>query len=247
VALFFLHVIVFVVKKAAVLALVLAAACGGAGGPSSPAADGVRSYVHALRANDPHDAYEMLSADARKQISFDEFSLQWKQTTGERAWQAQVLEESLKGNPDVGERALVSYSDGKLVELEREGKSWRLESELIGRSRAKDARDAIRLFADAINARDVNGALDVLTQRRRDGLLKQVQGFISGLAKHQHDRLDPESVDRAELRWDENGVRYRIVLKKEHDEWRIDDIYIRPAPKDEDPQKPAEGSTSEDF
>ena len=90
-ALFFLHVIVFVVKKAAGLALVLAAACGGAGGPSSPAADGVRSYVHALRANDPHDAYDMLSSEARKQISFDEFSLQWKQTSGERTWQAIIF------------------------------------------------------------------------------------------------------------------------------------------------------------
>jgi hypothetical protein len=245
VALFFRHVIVFVVK-AALLAVALAA-CGGPGGPSSPAADGVRGYVRALRSNDPHDAYDLLSADARKQVSFEEFALQWKQSAGERAWQAHVLEESLKGNPDVGERALVSYSDGKLVELEREGKVWRLESELVGRSRAKDAHDAIRLFADAISARDVTGALDVLTQRRRDGLLKQVQGFISGLAKHQHDRLDPESADRAELRWDENGIRYRIVLRKEHDEWRIDDIYIRPAPRDDDAQKPAEGSAPEDF
>jgi hypothetical protein len=228
------------------LALVLAA-CGGPGGPSSPAADGVRGYVHALHSNDPHDAYDLMSSDARKQISFDEFALQWKQSAAERAWQAQVLEESLKGNPDVGERARISYADGKLVELQREGKAWRLESELIGRSRAKDPHDAIRLFADAVGARDVNGALDVLTQRRRDGLVKQVAGFITGLAKHQHDRLDPESADHAELRWDENGIRYRIVLKKENDEWRIDDIYIRPAPKDEDPQKPAEGSAPEDF
>ncbi|HEY1817651.1 MAG TPA: hypothetical protein VGG74_35165 [Kofleriaceae bacterium] len=232
--------------KAALLAVGLAA-CGGAGGPSSPASTGVRAYVHALEANDPHAAYEMLSADTRRQISFDEFSLQWKQTAGERAWQAKVLEESLKGNPDVGEHALVSFSDGKLVELDREDQSWRLQSELIGRSRAKNPHDAVRLFADAVSARDVTGALDVLTQRRRDGLVKQVQGFITGLAKHQHDRLDPENDTHAELRWDENGIRYRIVLKKENDEWRIDDIYIRPAPKDEDPQKPAEGTAPEDF
>lgn len=207
----------------------------------------MRAYVHALEANDAHAAYEMLSADTRRQISFDEFALQWKQTAGERAWQAKVLEESLKGNPDVGEHALVSFSDGKLVELDREDQAWRLQSELIGRSRAKNPHDAVRLFADAISARDVTGALDVLTQRRRDGLVKQVQGFITGLAKHQHDRLDPENDTHAELRWDENGIRYRIVLKKENDEWRIDDIYIRPAPKDEDPQKPAEGTAPEDF
>ena len=233
------------------IALVLGvlAACGGPGGPASHAADGVRAYVQALRSNDAHDAYELMSSDARKQISFDEFALQWQKSGGEREWQAKALEDSLKGNPDVGERALVSYSDGKLVQLEREGKTWRLESELVGRSRSKEARDAIRLFADAISARDVTGALDVLTQRRRDGLMKQVEGFISGLAKHQNDRLDPESADRAELRWDENGVRYRIVLRKDNDEWRIDDIYIRPAPKDDDDTKksPLEGAVPEDF
>ena len=49
-----------------------------------------------------------------------------------------------------------------------------------------------------------------------------------------HYRVGP---DRAELRWDENGIRYRIVLRKEDEEWRVDDIFIRPAPKDDDADK----------
>jgi hypothetical protein len=216
------------------------AACGGGGAPSSPAADGVRAYVRALHANDAHDAYALLSSDARHQISYDEFALAWKQSDKERAWQAKVLEDSLKGNPDVGERALVSFSDGKLVPLEREGKTWRLESELVSRSRAKQPRDAIRLFAEAIEGRDIAGVLGVLTQRRRDGLTKQVEGFVAGIGKRINDRIDQFGTDRAELRWDENGIRYRIVLRKEDDEWRVDDIYIRPAPKDEDDNKPGD-------
>jgi hypothetical protein len=218
-------------------AVLVVAACAGAASPSSPAADGVRAYVQALRSSDPHDAYTLLSSDARKKMSYDEFALAWKQGDRERAWQARVLEESLKGNPDVGERALISFSDGKLVQLEREGKTWRLESELVSRSRAKQPRDAIRLFAEAIGARDITGVLNVLTQRRRDGLTKQVEGFVAGIGKRINDRIDQFGSDRAELRWDENGIRYRIVLRKEDDEWRVDDIYIRPAPKDEDGDK----------
>lgn len=215
------------------------AACGGARGPASPASDGVRAYLAALRSNDPHDAYSLLSSDVKKKVSYDEFALAWQHSEQERAWQAKVLEESLKGNPDVGERALVSFSDGKRVSLEREGKFWRLESELVTRSRAKQPRDAIRLFADAIAARDVGAALNLLTQRRRDGLTKQIEGFINGLGKRTGADLD-QFGDRAELRWDENGIRYRIVLRKEDDEWRIDDIYIRPAPKEEDANKPGD-------
>ena len=215
-------------------AVLAASACGGVAAPTSPAADGVRAYVQALHRNDPRDAYALLSTDVRKKLSFDEFALQWKASDKERAWQARVLEDSLKGNPDVGERALISFSDGKLVQLEREGKAWRLESELVSRSRAKQPRDAIRLFAEAITGRDIAGVLNVLTQRRRDGLTKQVEGFVAGIGKRINDRIDQFGSDRAELRWDENGIRYRIVLRKEDDEWRVDDIYIRPAPKDDD-------------
>jgi hypothetical protein len=208
--------------------------CGGPAGPSSPAADGVRAYVQTLHRNDPRDAYAMLSADARKQLSYDEFALAWKASDKERAWQAKVLEDSLKGNPDVGERATIGFPDGKLVQLEREAKTWRLESELVSRSRARQPRDAIRRFAEAVTGRDIAGVLNVLTQRRRDGLTRQVEGFVAGIGKRINDRIDQFGSDRAELRWDEHGIRYRIVLRKEDDEWRVDDIYIRPAPKDDD-------------
>lgn len=229
------------------MAFAALAACGGPAGPATPAAIGVRAYVSALRSNDAHDAYDLMSSDARKKISYDEFALQWKQNDKERAWQAKVLEESLKGNPDVGERALISFPDGKLVQLERDGTAWRLESELVSRSRAKRPRDAIRLFADAVNQRDIAGMLGVLTQRRRDGLTKQVEGFVAGIGKRINDHLEEFGTDRAELRWDENGIRYRIVLRKEEDEWRIDDIYIRPAPKEEEGDKGVIEGIPDDF
>ena len=213
---------------------------------SSPAADGVRSYLRALRDNNPREAYALLSADARKKVSFDEFQLAWKQSEQERVWQTRVLEDSLKGNPDVGERALISFSDGKLVQLEREGRTWRLESELVSRSRAKQPRDAVRLFAEAIAARDITGVLNVLTQRRRDGLTRQIEGFVSGIGKRINERIDQYGSDRAELRWDENGLRFRIVLRKEDDEWRVDDIHIKQAPRDEDSDKDDSG-VPEDF
>jgi hypothetical protein len=219
---------------AATAVITVIAACGGPAGPSVPASTGVRAYIAALKGNDPRDAYNLLSAPVRKQVSYDEFALSWKQSEKERVWQARVLEESLKGNPDVGERALVRYPDGKLVQLEREGKAWRLDSELVSRSRARRPRDAIRLFADAIAARDVSGVLGVLTQRRREGLTKQVEGFVAGIGKRINDKIDEFGNDRAELRWDENGIRYRIVLRKEDEEWRVDDIYIRPVPKEDE-------------
>jgi hypothetical protein len=114
-------------------------------------------------------------------------------------------------------------------------------------SRSRAPRDAIRLFADAIAARDITRVLNVLSQRRRDGLTKQVEGFVAGIGKRINERIDQFGTDRAELRWDENGIRYRIVLRKEDDEWRVDDIYIRPAPRDDESEKPSESSLPEEF
>lgn len=219
--------------RLAVVTSLILAACGGPRGPSTPAATGVKAYLDALKSDDPKDAYDLLSDITRRRVSYDQFSREWKASAKERAWQVKVLEESLKGNPDVGERALISFSDGKLVQLEREGKAWRLESELVSRSRAKRPRDAIRLFADAVQQRDVSGMLGILTTRRREGIAKQVEGFVAGIGKHVNGPLE-ELTDRAELRWDEGGIQYRIVMKKEDDEWRIDDIYIRPKPKDDE-------------
>src|SRR5688572_30413646 len=93
--------------------VVVVAACAGPRGPSSPAATGVRAYLAALKSNDARAAYNLLASSARKGLSFDDFAIQWKNSPQERAWQIKVLEESLKGNPDVGERARMTYSDGK--------------------------------------------------------------------------------------------------------------------------------------
>jgi hypothetical protein len=246
---FHFSVVVSCAMRRLFFALALAVgACGGGIGRTSPAATSVRDLVSALRADDPRAAYGLLSADVRKQVSYDEFALQWKQSKAEREWQARALEESLRGDPDVGERALASFSDGKMVALEREGKAWRLESALVSHSRASRPRDAIRMFAEALSHNDLEGVLRTLTSRRRTGLAAQLEGFLDGLERRLDDKIEEIGTDRAELRWDENEVQYRIVLRKEDGEWRIDDIHIRPAePKEEDEDGADKPPTEIDF
>ena len=43
--------------------------------------------------------------------------------------------------------------------------------------------------------------------------------------------------DRAELQWDDGEMQYKIILRREGDEWRVDDVHARPAPQagDEEP------------
>lgn len=207
--------------------------CGGAQVGKTPAASGVQALIDALSSDDPRRAYSLLSDDVRRTIPYRDFAEQWRLSTSERAWQISALRASLRGAPDVGERAVVGYGDGKSVPLERDGKTWRVEVPLITSAQTPRPRDAIRLFAEALSERDVSAALALLTKRHRDGLARQLEGFLQGLGKRIDQPIDEYDTDRAELRWDENGIRYRLLLRREDDEWRIDDISVRPNPPDE--------------
>jgi hypothetical protein len=217
------------------------AGCGASYNGKTPASDGVKALIAALGSDDPRRAYSLLSEDVKAKVSYREFEAQWKQSAAERAWQTAALRDSLRGSPDVGERAIVGYSDGKSVPLERDGKTWRVEAPLVTRAQTPRPRDAIIAFADALRDRDVGAALSMLSKRRREVIARQIEGFLSGLDKRVNDAIDEYEGDRAELRWDDAGVRYRILLLREDGEWRIDDISIRLAPRDEsDLEEPEE-------
>ena len=69
-------------------------------------------------------------------------------------------------NLNVPQRLMIHHKLCALVAIpvaldvdEDEGKTCRLESERVSRSRAEQPRDAIRRFAEAITARDITGVL----------------------------------------------------------------------------------------
>ncbi len=209
------------------LALVLAAtaACGGRSTP--PATPSVRAYVAALRADDPRAAYDLMSDDAQDDISFDDFAVQWKEHAAERAAQAAALEDGLRDQPDVGARANVTLASGSDVPLARDHGAWHIDAALVTPSHASRAIDAFRQFAAAVQARDLEALLGVLTERRREGLAKQLDGFFAGIDGHLGNKAQwYQYPDRAELRWSTSGLNYKIIARKEGEVWRIDDVDV---------------------
>ena len=84
-----------------------------------------------------------------------------------------------------------------------------------------------------------DGLMRILTSRRRDGISKQLDAFVTSLLDHLGDEISKVSKDRAELSWDDRENRYKVVLYREGDEWRIDDVHIRPAPEEPKKEEPA--------
>jgi len=90
--------------------------------------------------------------------------------------------------------------------------------------------------------------MQVLTARRREGIGRQVDEFAVSLARHLADpkhKIAFIGKDRAELQWDDDGMQYKVVLRLEGDEWRVDDVHLHPAPPQGDEEgaagKPATG------
>jgi hypothetical protein len=223
-------------RLAALLAaVVVAGACRGGGGASAsqPAPRAVEAYLDALAADDPVRAYAMLSAAVKKEMPYEAFALRWREYQAERKEQVASLGDGLRSDGDLGERAKITFADGKTATLRREGGSWRLESGLLSATHASSPHVAIELFADALGARSYDDVMRVLTARRRDGLGRQVDLFVTSLRKHLADarhRVEFVGKDRAELAWDDGELHYKVVLRLEGDEWRVDDVHLQAVP-----------------
>lgn len=215
------------------------AGCGGdpAKRPVPPASEGATEFAAALRSDDPEPAYELLSDELKQKISFEEFASQWQKTGPERIARATTLEEEMQSDIGFDEQARMVYPDGKTVYLSREGNFWRVDAAMVSRYHAGRPHDAISIFAQALADRDYEALLRILTERRRDGIGKQVDSFLKSLLEHlasPDNALELVGKDRAEMRWDDGTKRYKLILRREGEEWRIDDIQLQPTPVEPD-------------
>jgi hypothetical protein len=206
------------------VALAWATACHRpeAGPPVADPSETVRAWHAALERNDPRAAYELLSPRVRKDLSYSTFERQWAETRDERAKQQSSMGAS-PGEADLSAAAEVALPDGKKTRLVREAKVWRLEQPLLTSSRASTPQEAMRLFATALEDRNFFAVMRLLTSTRKDGLGTFLDGFVNGLRSNVGREITINN-DRAVIEWKEGAKTWKITLKKEDGEWRVDDV-----------------------
>jgi hypothetical protein len=209
--------------------LFVVASCGGhtkemqmtAGTPAPQ----LHAWADAVKRDDAHAAYNLLSPAQQKKESFDEFERRWKDTKPERDAQAAALEAGLRDAPSLGEKATVTLSDQKTTSLVHERGEWHMEAPLLGAARASSPQEALALFAAALEDRSVEGVMRLLTSTRRDGLNDQLTLFITGMKSHAGGEIQVTG-DRATMQWNDGKHRWKITLRQENGEWRIDDFDV---------------------
>jgi hypothetical protein len=208
----------------AVLTLALAACHGpGAGAAAADPADTVRAWRAAVEKNDAHAAYALLSPRVRKDLPYAAFERQWQATREERAHQAAAMSATPIDSEGVTAAADVSLADGKKTRLVREKSFWRLEQPLLTSSRASTPQEAMRLFATALEDRNFFAVMRLLTSTRKDGMATFLDGFVNGLRSNVGREITINN-DRAVIEWKEGAKTWKITLKKEDGEWRVDDV-----------------------
>jgi hypothetical protein len=206
------------------LPLVLALGCGAAGPHvTTPPATAARAWLDAEAHDDPKAAYELLASSVKKQVPFETFRREWQEAKIERKRQGDSLGAALREGVQHGERGKLLLGDGKSTQLVHEVNGWRLEAPLLSLARASTPQEALRLFASALEARSFDGVMRVLTSTRRDGLRQVIDGFVSGLKVHVGESVEVTG-DRATLIWSDGRRRWKVTLKKEEGEWRVDDF-----------------------
>lgn len=214
-------------------ALILSLAACGPSAQNARAHTGLHSYLVALRGTDPKPVYQMLSADQRKDTTYEQWAKRWRESKAERELQAQQIEDSLKIQQGVNEDAQLRFEDGRTISLARAPEGWRLNQALLGRNRADQPDDALNLFSNAVRERNVDDLLQILSKRHRTRIEEELGAFSDGLAAElAKGGSSPYllSDTRAELAWNYEGIRYKVVLLREEGEWLIDDVHMGPDP-----------------
>jgi hypothetical protein len=189
--------------------------------PSAPAL--IARLAAALRGDDPDALWNLVASAAQARLDRADFAARFAATRVERERRAAALERLAARDEEPGESASLASSTGPRVDLVHEQDGWRLESPPAARTAASTPADALRLFADALDGRDFEGVTRVLAAARRDDVRRTLGQFTAGLRAHLAD-LTPASGDRASVSWHDGEHHFRVTLRRENGDWRIDDV-----------------------
>lgn len=209
-------------RRAAVIVL-LVTGCAGVVSRTDTRANAIaHAWVDALRADDPTAAYALLAEPVRRATSLEAFRAEWQHAPMERARQLAALETALTTGGDLEEAGRIVVASGP-IPIVRDSDGWRLERPLTHAQRAGSPDEALRLFATAIEERSFAGAIGLLTNERREDIGRALGAFASGMKNHANESI-AISGERATLIWRDGEHRWRISLRREEGEWRIDDF-----------------------
>jgi hypothetical protein len=215
--------------RVALLIVPALAACGA--GRQAPF-DVVQSYHGALREGRYADAYGMLSAEARRAVTQDEFERAAREHGDEVRETVRWLEQV---DPNAPVTARLDLGNGESVTLSEESGAWRLDPSVLDFYGQRTPRQAVRSFTRALERRRWDVLVRFAPRRIAESLTPEqlrdawergsdaddVQRMLTAL-RQSTERPIEVAGDRATMTYGV-GNRFTMQLLREDGVWRVED------------------------
>ncbi len=213
-------------------ALLVAAVATGCGQPTPATPKGaVNSYAEAVRDGRMEDAYALLSADSRRDLSLEEFRELIQSSPREVEELLQAVENQ-EAPPRV--TAELKTKDGQTLLLIYEAGAWRIDESAVDVYSQADPRTALRSFLKAYDHRRWDILLRFVPDAEKEGL----SGAVLKAAWEGEQKLEISTAvealrpqiehaefevlgDRATMSY---GAGDNVELIQEHGLWKIEDF-----------------------
>lgn len=188
-------------------------------------------YAEAVREKRYDDAYALLSREARRELSRQEFQKRLEQNPKETELLLAGLEASSEG---ATVRAVITGKNGETLELVYEGDAWRVEERAVDLYGQRTPRDALASFVRAYDAKRWDVLLRFVPDSERTGMDEKVlegawQGeqkaeiaaIVEGLRASLPAAPIEELGTQASMTYAGGGT---VELVLEHGVWKIQDF-----------------------
>ncbi len=215
------------IKLGVLVLVILAAACGGAGGGPSSTLD---RYARALRDHDYGTAYELMSSSYRAKVSREEFVRLLRDNPREVAETAERLS-AKRGSVEVS--AELVYGFGDRIGLAQERGRWTIAGNPLVFYDQATPRAALRSFVRAYRLRRWDVMLRFVPekyQQQMDG--KTLQGQFEGASRDESERMMNAIEQHLEAPISEQGAtarmpygdRFEVKFVREDGLWKLQDL-----------------------
>jgi hypothetical protein len=188
-------------------------------------------YARDLEAGRAHDAYALLSEDAKKDMSFEAFERMVKENPEETKAIAAALTRPVHASTVT---ATVTTPDGDTLLLRYEGDRWRVDGSAIDLYGQDSPETALKSFVRAFHNKRYDVILRFVPDAKLEGLTAaKLKAAFEGEQKDEIERLTqaldaalPTAAvehlgDRATLAYGSGGT---IEMVREHGIWKIEEF-----------------------
>lgn len=176
----------------------------------------LRAWSDAIAHDDPHAAYQLLSAGVKSRLSEPDFLVQWKAAPAELTAQQDALRTAT-----VARQTSALERDGRSLVVVREAGHWRLTAPRPSDEGSATPEEALRRFIAALDAHDFDALMRLLAEPLRSSVEEALSDRLEKLRITVKKGGIETGGDHARIRYDS---RYHIDLIQENGRWRIRDL-----------------------